>query len=324
MKKTAARTTKAKTKTKLSKKSKMRTSTTSTPKSTKTATTKTTTKKVSLPEVLKLSLQLAKEAGVFLIKKQSSISTLKITTKEAQGIASNADTESEKMIINGIKKHYPEHFILAEESAYKQFEGEMSRYQFLKDKEWVWIIDPLDGTNNFLNGLDYFGICISLAHFGEPVVGVVLRPSNGECFYALKGKGTKTINLFQKNSKAQTIKKVANKKILKDCLMVTGFTTEKGAVFEEEFTLFKTMIGKSRGVRRMGSAALDLCYVSKGIFDCFWERGLAAWDVSAAGLICQESGVVVTDYTGQKFHPFQETIVAARAPLHAEILSIFQ
>lgn len=282
------------------------------------------TKKVLFPEVLNLSLKLAKESGKFLIKKQLSISTLKITTKEAQGIASNADTESEKMIIAGIKKNYPDHFILAEESAYEEFHGEMSRYEFLKNKEWVWIIDPLDGTNNFLNGLDYYGVCISLAHFGEPVVGVVLRPSNGECFYAIKGKGTKIVNLFQRKSKVSIIKKFSNKKILKDCLMVTGFTTEKGPVFEDEFMLFKKMMGKSRGVRRMGSAALDLCYVTKGIFDCFWEKGLAAWDVSAAGLICQEAGVVVTDYAGQKFHPFQETIMAARAPIHAEILSIFQ
>lgn len=283
-----------------------------------------TIKKVRTEEALALALKLAKVSGLFLIKKQLSLSTLKITVKEAQGIASNADTESEKIIIDGIKKQYPEHFILAEESAFKEFRGEMSRYEFLKDKEWVWIIDPLDGTNNFLNGLDYFGVCISLVHFGEPVVGVVLRPSTGECFYAVKGKGTKIINLFKKNAQSVSLKKAANKKILKDCLMVTGFTTEKGPVFEEEFTLFKKMMGKSRGIRRMGSAALDLCYVSKGIFDCFWERGLASWDVAAAGLICQEAGVVVTDYSGQKFHPFQETIVAARAPIHSEILSIFR
>lgn len=280
--------------------------------------------KVKYEDVLKLSLKLAKISGNHLMKKQLRLSSLKITTKEAQGITSNADVESEKIIIDGIKKNYPDHFILAEESAFIEFKGEMSRYEFLKNKEWVWIIDPLDGTNNFLNGLDYFGVCISLAHFGEPVVGVVLRPSSGECFYAIKGKGTKTINLFAKKSKSISLKKPINKKNLKDSLLVTGFTTEKGPVFEEEFSLFKKMIGRSRGIRRMGSAALDLCYVSKGVFDCFWERGLAAWDVSAAGLICLEANVVVTDYAGQKFHPFQETILAARAPLHGEILSIFQ
>lgn len=281
-------------------------------------------KKVKYEDVLKLSLKLAKLSGDHLMKKQGRLSSLKITNKKAQGIASNADIESEKIIIAGIKKVYPDHFILAEENAYKEFKGEMSRYEFLKNKEWVWIIDPLDGTNNFLNGLDYFGVCISLVRFGEPVVGVVLRPSSGECFYAIKNKGTKVVNLSLKSSKVLSLKKLINNKGIKNSLLVTGFTTEKGPVFEDEFTLFKKMVGRSRGIRRMGSAALDLCYVSKGIFDCFWERGLAAWDVSAAGLICLESGVKVTDYTGQEFHPFQETIIAARAPLHREILSIFR
>ncbi len=284
---------------------------------------KATNKKVKLAEALKLSLSLASLAGQYLLKKQSKLSALKITVKVAQGIASNADLQSEKLIIKGIKKKYPDHFILAEESAFKEFNGEMSRYEFLKEKEWVWIIDPLDGTNNFLNGLDYFGVCISLVHFGAPVVGVVLRPANGDCFYSIRGQGSKFVNLFQKNKKPLSLKKSSNKKMLKNSLLVTGFTTEKGPVFEGEFTLFKNMIGKSRGIRRMGSAALDLCYVAKGIFDCFWERGLAAWDVAAAGLICLEAGVVVTDYSGQDFHPFQETILAARAPLHSETLSNF-
>lgn len=289
----------------------------------------TTTKKmiVKREEALGLSIDLAIKAARFLLIKQKKISGLKITSKKAQGMVSNADVESEAMIIEGIKKMYPDHFILAEESAYAEYMGQMDRYKFLKEKEWVWIIDPLDGTNNFLNGLDYYGVCISLVHFGEPVVGVVLRPTNGDCFCAIKGKGTKLINFsqdFKKKSKPVSLKKSLNKKKLADALLVTGFATEKGPVFDEEFELFKHMLGKSRGIRRMGSAALDLCYVARGVFDCFWERGLAAWDVSAAGLICQEAGVVVTDYEGQKFHPFQETIVASRAPLHKEILSLFR
>ncbi len=288
---------------------------------------KTKTLKVNKEEALKLSIDLAVKAARLLITKQKKISSLKITNKKAQGIASNADTESEKLIIDGIKKKYPDHFILAEESAYKEYMGEMSRYKFLEEKEWVWIIDPLDGTNNFLNGLDYYGVCISLVHYGEPVVGVVLRPTNGDCFYAIKGKGTKLINFsndFKKKSKPLSLKKAANKKVISDALFVTGFATEKGPIFDEEFALFKSMVGKGRGIRRMGSAALDLCYVARGVFDCFWERGLAAWDVSAAGLICLEANVLVTDYEGQAFHPFQATIVASRAPLQKEILSLFR
>jgi myo-inositol-1(or 4)-monophosphatase len=280
---------------------------------------------VSTVEALNLAMELAITSSKFLIKKQKKLSSLKITTKVAQGIASNADTESEKLIIKGIKKQYPDHFILAEESAYQEYRGEMSRYNFLKEKEWVWIIDPLDGTNNYLNGLDYYGVCISLAHFGIPILGVVIRPVTGECFFATKGKGTKLVNFtdnFTKRSPAKKLK-ITGKKKLRDSLLVTGFTTEKGEVFDQEFALFKMMVGKSRGIRRMGSAALDLCYVAKGVFDCFWERGLAAWDVSAAGIICEEAGVLVTDYEGQKFHPFQATILASRKPLHGEILSLF-
>ena len=289
----------------------------------------TTTKKnkVKNEEALKLSIDLAVSAAKFLLVKQKKISSLKITSKKLQGMVSNADVESEAMIIAGIKKKYPDHFILAEETAYKEYMGQMDRYKFLQEKEWVWIIDPLDGTNNFLNGLDYYGVCISLVHFGEPVVGVVLRPTNGDCFYAIRNKGTKLVNFsnnFKKKSKAVSLKKSLIKKTLAESLLVTGFATEKGPIFDEEFELFKHMMGKSRGIRRMGSAALDLCYVAHGMFDCFWEKGLAAWDVSAAGLICQEAGVLVSDYEGQKFHPFQATIVAARAPLHKEILSLFR
>ena len=279
--------------------------------------------KLDLQDCLKLSLDLAKKSGKHLIKKQKNISKLKITTKLAQGIASDADVESEKIIINGIKKKYPTHQILAEESAYKEFDGEMSKYNFLSEQEWVWIIDPLDGTNNFLSGLDYYAVCISLVHFGEPVVGVVFRPSTGECFYAIKDKGSFISNL-NTDSKARSLNIKSSSKKLKDSLLVTGFTTEKGPVFDQEFDLFKMMIGKSRGIRRMGSAALDLCYVSSGIFDCFWERGLASWDMAAAGLICQESGIKVTDYRGQKFHPFVETILAARSAIHREVLFLFR
>lgn len=294
---------------------------------TKKAAKKVAKKTVKREEALELSMLLAVKAAKLLLLKQQKISSLKITNKKAQGIASSADTESEALIVDGIKAKYPDHFILAEETAYKEYMGQMDRYKFLKEKEWVWIIDPLDGTNNFLNGLDYYGICISLVNFGEPVTGLVLRPTNGECFYAIKGKGSKLVNFsnsFKKKSKPVSLKKSTNKKSLCDSLLVTGFATEKGPVFDREFDLFKHMLGKSRGIRRMGSAALDLCYVARGVFDCFWEKGLAAWDVSAAGLICLEAGVKVSDYEGQKFHPFQETIVASRAPLHKEILSLFR
>lgn len=291
----------------------------------KTKTTKVITKKnsVNLNEALEFAIKTSHQAGKILLSKSKKISSLKIKIKEAQGVASNADIESEKLIINAIKKKYPDHYVLAEESAYEIYQGEKSRFEFLKEKEWVWIIDPLDGTNNFLNGLDYYAVCISLVHNGIPVMGVVYRPGNGDCFTAVKKQGAYFQNKLKK-IKSQKLKSAITKKPLKGSLLVTGFTTEKGEIFDQEFELFKQMMGKSRGIRRMGSAALDLCHVASGIFDCFWERGLAPWDVAAAGLICQEANIIVSDYNNQAFHPFQETILAARKSLHEEVLIIFR
>lgn len=282
----------------------------------------TKSSKLDLNHTLIFAENLAIKAGKFLLIQSKKIHSLKIKVKEAQGVASNADIESEQMIIKEIKKNFPTHDILAEESAYVDFLGEKSRYEFLAKKDWVWVIDPLDGTNNFLNGLDYYAVCISLVHKGKPVLGVVYRPGNGDLFSAITKKGATFENKIKKIKRTK-ISNAKNKKPLKSALLVTGFTTEKGEVFDHEFSVFKNMMGKSRGIRRMGSAALDLCYVSTGIFDCFWERGLAPWDVAAAGLICLEAKVKVTDYSGIAFHPFQETILAARAPLQLEVLKLF-
>ena len=111
---------------------------------------------------------------------------------------------------------------------------------------------------------------------------------------------------------------------MKDALLVTGFAVEKGVVFQREFKLFKNIMIKSRGVRRLGSAALDICYVANGLWDGFWERGLSPWDVAAAGLICLEKGVEVTDYSVKVFNPFQSSIVVARRPIHRELKNIFK
>lgn len=292
-----------------------------------TTTVSMSTKKINLKEALELAENLSIAAAKLLLKKQKTLKSLKITNKEAQGVASNADFESEKLIIKGIKKKYPDHYILAEESAYAEFKGEMSRYEFLKTKEWVWIIDPLDGTNNYLNGLDYYGVCIALAHYGKPVMGLVLRPKTKECFFALKNKGARVRYFSEDFTKSLKVTKLQNKKAtkkLKDSLLVTGFVTEKGQVFEAEFAMFKDLMSKSRGIRRMGSAALDLCYVAQGQFDCFWEKGLSSWDVAASGLICMEAGLKVSDYKDRPFHPFQESIIAATPTIHKEMLSLFR
>lgn len=279
--------------------------------------------KKNILDALKFSLDLSYTAGKLLLKYQTKLSSLEITSKQAQGVASTADLASEKLIIKEISKRYPTHDILAEESAYAQFGDVKDAYQVFVEREWTWVIDPLDGTNNYLNGLDYYAICISLLHYGKPVLGVVYRPSNGDCYYASSFAESRYLNT-QKTLKSKKLYSSTNKKKLKEAMLSTGFVTEKGRCFDTEFEQFVQIMKKSRGIRRMGSAALDLCLVASGVFDGFWESGLAPWDMAAAGIICEQSGVKVTDYEGRAFQPFTNSIIAARTPFYRELKSQFK
>lgn len=260
---------------------------------------------------------LSLEAGNILLRHEKKIDKLLIHYKKAQGVASSADFASEKHIIQKIKKAFPNHKILAEEDSFSQA---ITNHKEFCEAPYTWIVDPLDGTNNFLNGINYYAVCIALAHYGKPVVGVVYRPSTKEGFSAIfQGGATFSLNGFKTRKKM--LAKI-NSKELKQSIFCTGFATEKGERIGEEFLPFKRILTNSRAVRRMGSAALDLCYVARGIYDGFWERHLAPWDVAAAGLICLESGSRVTDFSGQAFTPFDRTIVAARAPLYDKIKNL--
>lgn len=268
-------------------------------------------------EILDFSKKLVVEVADKLLWYQERLSSLKVTSKEAQGVASEADVVAEEMLMNALAKKYPHHTFLAEEDSYKKF-GTLAEYgdEFQK-AQWLWVIDPLDGTNNFLNGLDYFCISMALCHLGKPVLGLIYRPSTKEMFSALEGQKA----LYRKNDQTseQEIFRDHSSKEFRECLLATGFVSEKGEYFDREFAVFKEMMKHSRGLRRMGSAALDLSYVALGTFDGFWERGLAPWDVAAAGFICQQAGVKVVDYNGQEFSPFAKTIVAAREPILSKL-----
>ena len=274
-----------------------------------------------LKKILNDACIIADEAGSCLLKYQKKLSDLKVDFKEAQGAVSEADIETENFIIKHLKKILPSADILAEESIFFSDGGKEKSFFQWKEKEWSWVIDPLDGTHNFLNGLDYFAVCIALLHRGKPILGCVHRPRTRETFTAISNQGA-----FIKR-KGKKIKKIfisSNKKPLKHALLVTGFATEKGKLREKEFELFYQIMKECRGVRRMGSAALDLCFVAEGLFDAFWERGLAPWDVAASGIICQEAGVKVTTYTEEKFDPFQSTIIACRNPLYGLLIPFLQ
>lgn len=279
--------------------------------------------KIKLPsQLVPLCLELVHDVGKMLLRYQRQCDDLKITTKDAQGVASTADYESENRIITRLSKAFPHVPFLAEESAYLISGGEKTDYLDELKREWLWIIDPLDGTNNYLNGLGYYAISVALCHRGDVVFGMIHRPSTGETYYAKHGEKTRYLDGV--STRAKTLWLESNKKKIKNGLFATGFITEKGLPHTDEFELFKQMMAESRGIRRMGSACLDLCGVAKGQFDGFWERGLPPWDLAAAQIICQQSGVKLTNYNGQAFRLGDAAILAARAPLHGQLKKIIR
>jgi myo-inositol-1(or 4)-monophosphatase len=278
-----------------------------------------------LKSILEQTLNACEMTGRKLIQHQKKLEDLKITSKEAQGVVSNADVEAENFIIKKLKPLVKDAEFLAEESAFEKYGARSEAYKGFKEVPYSWIIDPLDGTTNYLNNMDYYGVCVSLAYFGNPILGVVHRPRTEQTYYAIKGKGAFLISpKFNKNIKSHSKSRLelstATKK-LKNSLLVTGFACEKGQEFETEFEIFLKMMKSSRGIRRMGSAALDMCLVAEGIFDGFWERGLSPWDMAASSLIASEAGAFVSDYQGKGFNPFLSTIVVGNKKIKREMLN---
>ena len=274
-------------------------------------------KKSELKSLTEQVIEISALTGKKLLSYQKKISSLTIDHKKAQGVVSEADVEAEKYIIKKLKKILPEASFLAEESSY------LAKDIFTKDSEaLLWVIDPLDGTTNFLNNMDYYAVCISLCYYGQPIIGVVHRPRTGETYFSFQGGGSYILDKKGRKKKLSSNGKPA--KNFKDCLLATGFATEKGIPFDIEFDIFKSMMSNCRGVRRMGSAALDLCLTAEGIFDGFWERGLAPWDTAAASLICLEAGQFITDYSGEVFSPFNKTIVCGPKFSHKTLLKMLK
>ena len=198
-------------------------------------------------------------------------------------LVTEADLESERKIIASIRKVFPDHSILAEESGHS--DG-------MKDHQWI--IDPLDGTTNFAHGFPIYAISIAFALKGEPIMGMVLNPASGEFFTATRGQGARL--------NAKSIR-VSNIDRMIDSLLVTGFPYDTTDIFEDLMVRFTNCLKATQGIRRLGSAALDLCYVACGWIDGFWEQNLNPWDTAAGALIVSEAGGKVTDFKGQSYHP---------------------
>ena len=226
-----------------------------------------------------------------------------ISNKEGvNNLVTEADHASEKAILAVIRKKFPDHQILAEESG-----------KLVQDSTYKWIIDPIDGTVNFAQGIPLNCVSIGIEYEGEIILGAVYNPHLNEFFVAEKGKGA-TLNEkpIRVSDKTETIK---------SCL-VTGFPYTYINEPNGPIEVFERFVRKGVSVRRLGSAAIDLCWVACGRLDGFFEQKLEPWDSAAGYLIVEEAGGKVTDFTGQKYSVYQHKILATNGKIHGEMLEV--
>jgi len=254
--------------------------------------------------MIKNTLFNAIEAGAIELKRYFN-GTFTISSKATiNDLVTEADHASEKAIFKVIQQNHPDHFILSEET------GSMPTQSNIK-----WIIDPIDGTINFANGIPICCVSIGVEENGEIIMGAVYNPFMNELFFAEKGKGA-----FLND---QPIKVSSKNDLLTSCL-VTGFPYQYLDTENGPLQIFEKLIRKSIPVRRLGSAALDLCWTAAGRFDGFYEHKLQAWDSAAGFLIVQEAGGKVTDLKGNKYNPYQPGIIASNGQIHDQLLNLLK
>src|SRR5215469_18563226 len=244
--------------------------------------------------------ELAREAGALLM---SFFGKVSIEYKGDVDLVTQADRASEKMIVERIRKQWPEHDLIGEEGSRRE-----------TGSDYRWYIDPLDGTTNFAHGFPVFCVSMALEHKGERIAGVIFDPTRDEMFAAEKGGGA------QLNGRPAHVSATPR---LKESLVATGFPSHKrhknpNINFYHQITL------RSHGVRRAGSAALDLCYTACGRFDAFWEFNLNPWDTAAGVLILEEAGGKVSDFRGGPFQIASREVCASNGLLHPALLGEFQ
>lgn len=249
---------------------------------------------------LDLAVKAAQLAGRVIIDNLGKISKRDIDQKLASDFVTRVDEESEKIIIHAIKEKFPDHHFLAEESL-----------KATDAQEYRWIIDPLDGTTNYIHQYPVFSISIALEYKKEIILGVVYDPLREELFTAEKGRGA----FLNKHPI-----KVSSIHSLKDCLITTGFPFRSKEFIDIYLKLFKNVFRKISDLRRAGSAALDFSYLACGRCEGFFEIGLSPWDIAAGDILIREAGGVVTDFRGGSEYLLTGNIVAGNPAVHEQLL----
>jgi len=268
---------------------------------------------MNLHPTLTIAVKAARRAGSIINRGARELDLLTVTSKGPKDFVSEVDREAERTIVETLLGSYPDHAILAEEGTARGANA---------TAENIWIIDPLDGTTNFLHGFPQYCVSIALQHRGQITQAVIYDPVRNDLFTATRGRGA-----FLNDRRIR----VSKRDHLRDCLIGTGFPFRDGSYLDTYLRMMKKMIEQTAGLRRPGAAALDLAYVAAGFYDGFWEVGLNPWDVAAGSLLIQEAGGLIGDLAGDadfleggqviaatpKVFP---QMVAALAPFRSELL----
>ena len=251
-----------------------------------------------------IAIQAAQAAGQILNQHFGKVPQGAIRQKTKNDFLSFVDEQAEQAIIETIRSRFPEHAFLAEESGKSQ-----------NQSAFRWIIDPLDGTKNYLSGIPVFAVSIALQQKNELVLGVIYDPMRNELFRAERGKGSYL------NDKPIH---VSSKEKLSDCLLATGFPFKAKHLLPQYLKAFEAVFNHSVGMRRLGAAAIDLAYVAAGHFDAFWELGLSPWDVAAGAVLIREAGGSVTDFwLGERFL-FEHYLLSGNGRIQQELSGLLR
>ena len=246
--------------------------------------------------------ELAREVGEFLKTEVAKLKTTDIQSKGLHNYVTWVDKESERRIVERLSALLPGSGFIAEENP------------ALQRAEYTWVVDPLDGTTNFIHGVPLYCISIGLMHHDETVAGIIYEPNLDECFYTWDSAPSFL------NGEIISVSRTAS---ISESLFATGFPYYDYGRLDDYLAIFKHLLQNSRGARRLGSAAADLAYTACGRYDGFFEYGLSPWDVNAGGLLVKNAGGIVTDFRGTEDYVFGKQIIATNGDIFDEFLGLF-
>jgi len=256
----------------------------------------------ALHPMLNIAIKAARAAGSIINRASLDLDLLTISSKAPNDFVTEVDKAAENAIIDVLLQAYPGHGILAEESGNERG---------ARDSDYVWIIDPLDGTTNFIHGFPVYAVSIALAFKGQVQQAVVYDPSRNDLFYASKGRGA-----FLNDKRLRVSKRIR----MNEALIGTGFPFRKGDNFKRYVKMFEAVMQNCAGLRRPGAAALDLCYVAAGYYDGFFETGLHPWDIAAGSLMITEAGGLIGNFTGDADFLYQREVVAGNPKIYGQLV----